>query len=218
MTPRVKVCCISSVEEARLAISYGATALGFVGPMPSGPGVISLELIGQISNSLDKHIDSFYLTSKVTAKKIRDEYNFARTKTIQLVDNVPIAELITLRTLLPDTVRMVQVLHVRSDAVIQEAMHKQPYVDAFLLDSGNPNSAVKTLGGTGQTHNWNISRILVERVSIPVYLAGGINADNVVEAYAKVQPYGIDLCSGLRTDGKLDETKLKFFFEKINSI
>ena len=186
--------------------------------MPSGPGVISLELIGQISKSLDKHIDSFYLTSKVTADKILDEYKFAQTKTIQLVDNVPIAELITLRTLLPDTVRMVQVLHVRSDAVIQEAMHKQPYVDAFLLDSGNPNSTIKTLGGTGQTHNWNISRILVERVSIPVYLAGGIKADNVIEAYAKVQPYGIDLCSGLRTDGKLDETKLKFFIEKINSI
>ena len=218
MAPRVKVCCISSVEEARLAISYGAAALGVVGPMPSGPGVISLELIGQISKSLDKHIDSFYLTSKVTADKILDEYKFAQTKTIQLVDNVPIAELITLRTLLPDTVRMVQVLHVRSDAVIQEAMHKQPYVDAFLLDSGNPNSTIKTLGGTGQTHNWNISRILVERVSIPVYLAGGINADNVIEAYAKVQPYGIDLCSGLRTDGKLDETKLKFFIEKINSI
>ncbi len=218
MAPRVKVCCISSVEEARLAISYGAAALGLVGPMPSGPGVISLELIGQISKSLDKHIDSFYLTSKVTADKILDEYKFAQTKTIQLVDNVPIAELITLRTLLPDTVRMVQVLHVRSDAVIQEAMHKQPYVDAFLLDSGNPNSTIKTLGGTGQTHNWNISRILVERVSIPVYLAGGINADNVIEAYAKVQPYGIDLCSGLRTDGKLDETKLKFFIEKINSI
>lgn len=218
MAPRVKVCCISSVEEARLAISYGAAALGLVGPMPSGPGVISLELIGQISKSLDKHIDSFYLTSKVTADKILDEYKFAQTKTIQLVDNIPIAELITLRTLLPDTVRMVQVLHVRSDAVIQEAMHKQPYVDAFLLDSGNPNSTIKTLGGTGQTHNWNISRILVERVSIPVYLAGGINADNVIEAYAKVQPYGIDLCSGLRTDGKLDETKLKFFIEKINSI
>lgn len=218
MRPQVKVCCISSHQEAELALKYGASAVGLVGPMPNGPGIISLDLIASISRQFSQKVETFYLTSKTSAKDILAEYHQALTTTIQLVDDVPISEIGRLRKHLPSQLKLIQVLHVRSESIIQEAKRKQALVDGFLLDSGNPKAAVKTLGGTGQTHNWDISKSLVDAIDKPVYLAGGINSENVISAFEKVRPYGIDLCSGLRTNGKLDENKLKNFFEKINNI
>lgn len=93
------------------------------------------------------------------------------------------------------------------------ALAKQ--VDALLLDSRNPNLAVKELGGTGRVHNWQLSRQIREQVSKPVFLAGGLHAGNVREAIETVQPFGLDLCSGVRTNGQLDMRKLEAFFERV---
>ena len=206
------------MAEAEMALQYGADALGLVGPMPSGPGILPLDLIGEISKALPPTLPSFYLTSKVIAEDIREEYEIAQTTTIQMVDKVPVAELLKLRKLLPPSTQLVQVLHVRNDEVIQEALRVQPHVDALLLDSGDPDATIKTLGGTGRTHNWSISRRLVETVQKPVFLAGGLRSENVQKAYAVVRPHGLDLCSGVRSDGKLDEMKLKAFFCQVGGL
>ena len=92
------------------------------------------------------------------------------------------------------------------------------YVDAILLDSGNPKLAVKELGGTGRRHDWKLSRQIVETCGKPVFLAGGLNADNVKEAVETVQPYGVDICTGVRTDGTLDERKLDDFFSSVSRL
>jgi phosphoribosylanthranilate isomerase len=84
-------------------------------------------------------------------------------------------------------------------------------VDALLLDSGNQALAVKELGGTGRRHDWAISRTIVEAASVPVWLAGGLTADNVAEAVATVRPFGLDVCSGVRVAGALDEGTLAAF-------
>ena len=86
-------------------------------------------------------------------------------------------------------------------------------VDALLLDSGNPKLAIKELGGTGRVHNWKLSRSIVEQSPVPVFLAGGLNPSNVKQAIDEVQPYGLDLCSGVRTNGRLDPAKLEAFFK-----
>ncbi len=104
-----------------------------------------------------------------------------------------------------------------AEDAIQEAREVAPEVHAILLDSGNPNLQEKELGGTGRTHDWDISRRLKESVNLPVFLAGGLREDNVVEAIRTVKPYGVDVCSGVRTDGNLDEKKLAAFFERVNS-
>lgn len=201
--PRVKICCISSVDEARIAIEYGASALGLVGHMPSGPGVIGDELIYQIAKTVPPPISTFLLTSETKPQDIIQHYRRVNTTTIQIVDELEHREYQILRDELPN-VKLVQVIHVIDENSVNEAVEISRYVDAILLDSGNPNLSVKELGGTGRTHNWELSKKIRELIQIPLFLAGGLNKDNVRQAIETVQPFGLDLCSSVRSDGKLD--------------
>jgi phosphoribosylanthranilate isomerase len=211
MNPRIKICCISSIEEAKLAVIYGASALGLVGPMPSGPGVISNELIFEIAKTIPPPVGSFLLTSETTADNIIGHHKKVQTNTIQIVDALSEGTYRQIKIALP-LVKLVQVIHVIDEASVEEAIRISEETDALLLDSGNPNLAVKVLGGTGNTHNWKLSRKIVEQSKVPVFLAGGLKAENVKQAIDEVQPFGLDLCSGVRTNGKLDEEKLEKFF------
>jgi phosphoribosylanthranilate isomerase len=211
MTPRIKVCCISSVEEAALAVSSGASALGFVSAMPSGPGVIDEAHIAEIIRMVPPAVATFLLTSRQEADSILDQHHRCRPNTIQLVDHVAEQELIKLRHALPG-IALVQVGHVTGSESIDDASAVAPLVDAILLDSGNQKLAVKELGGTGRTHDWTVSKKIREQCGRPLFLAGGLNPENVRDAIDQVQPFGLDLCSGVRTDGKLDPLKLRAFF------
>ena len=188
----------------------GASALGLVSAMPSGPGVIEEDLIADIIRSVPPSIATFLLTSRQHADAIIDQQQRCRPSTLQLVDHVARPELIRLRRALPD-ITLVQVIHVTGIESINEACAVAPHVDAILLDSGNQKLAVKELGGTGRVHDWTISRAIRERCGKPLFLAGGLNPGNVRAAIAEVQPFGIDICSGVRTEGKLDAIKLRAF-------
>ena len=214
MKIHVKICCIGSVSEARTAIDYGVSALGFVGKMPSGPGVISDDLIYQIVKSVPPPIASFLLTSETSARGIIAHHRRTQTNTIQLVDAQTDHTYRLLREALP-AVKIVQVIHVLDEGSIEEALGVADEVDAILLDSGNPNLQIKELGGTGRVHNWLLSRKIVETVKIPVFLAGGLNTDNICRAIDTVRPFGVDLCGGVRTDGRLDEKKLSHFMNAV---
>lgn len=213
----VKICCIANIEEAELAISYGASAVGLVSEMPSGPGVITEETILQIAQSIPDNIDSFLLTSKQDTKSIIEQLKRCKTNTVQIVDELVEGNYSDIRAELPE-VKIVQVLHVNNEQSIADAIKISDHVDAILLDSGNQNLEIKELGGTGKTHDWTISKNIVQKCKVPVYLAGGLNASNVVEAVKTVNPFGVDLCSSVRTKGKLDKVKLNKFFAAINSI
>lgn len=210
----VKICCISSIEEANMAIQYGASAIGLVARMPSGPGVIDDDLIHKIAKNITPPTHTFLLTSETKAESIIEHYKRTNTTTIQIVDALSDRQYQTIRKELPN-VKLVQVIHVIDDSSIKEADEISEFVDAILLDSGNPNLLIKELGGTGRTHNWDLSKKIRETISIPIFLAGGINKDNVKQAIEYVQPYGVDLCSSVRTNGQLDEKKLEAFFSAI---
>lgn len=214
--PRVKICCISSVEEAREAVRLGAAALGLVSHMPSGPGVIPEELIAEIVRSVPPPIATFLLTSRREADGIVQQHAVCRTSTLQLVDAVAPHELRKLRRLLP-AVKLVQVIHVMGEPSIEEAKAVAGLVDALLLDSGNPTLAVKELGGTGRVHDWAVSRAIRQQVDCPVFLAGGLRASNVREAVQAVQPFGLDLCSSVRSEGRLSGEKLGEFMRALHS-
>jgi len=214
MKVKVKICCISSIEEASLAIAHGAAAIGLVGRMPSGPGIITDDLIHSIAKTVLPPIDSFLLTSETTAEAIIEHHNKVNTTTIQMVDALTDRQYHKIREAIPH-VKLVQVIHVLDEKAVQEAIEISEWVDAILLDSGNPNLSTKVLGGTGKTHNWDLSKKIRENISIPTYLAGGINKDNIRMAIDHVQPYGIDLCSSVRTNGQLDERKLEELFKAL---
>lgn len=212
--PRVKICCIGSVEEARLAVEFGASALGLVGEMPSGPGVIPEELIARIAATIPPPVASFLLTCAQDAATIVEQQQRAGTNTVQICDRLSGGTYEELRAAMPG-VRLVQVVHVTGPESVAEAVSVAPRVDAVLLDSGNQSLPVKELGGTGRTHDWELSRRIRESVAVPLFLAGGLKASNVAEAVRQVGPFGLDVCSGVRTDGKLDERKLADFFRAV---
>ncbi|MEI7458662.1 MAG: phosphoribosylanthranilate isomerase [Pirellula sp.] len=213
--PRIKICCISSVAEAQLAIRHGASALGLVAKMPSGPGVISEPIIAEVAATIPPAIGSFLLTSEQNVQSIIDQQRRCRVNTLQIVDRLRVGKYDDLRAALPG-ISLVQVIHVTGEESIEEACRiAEQGVDALLLDSGDQRLAVKQLGGTGRTHDWSISSRIREAVNVPIFLAGGLRSDNVKEAIQAVQPFGIDLCSSVRTDGRLDEWKLARFFEAV---
>ena len=210
--PRIKICCINSVAEAKLAISFGASAVGLVGKMPSGPGPIEDELIESIIKTVPPPVATFLLTSETTAQNIIAHQQRVHANTIQIVDAVSEGNYKMIREQLP-AIKLVQVIHVIDESSVDEAIELSHKVDALLLDSGNPQLAVKELGGTGRVHNWKLSKQIVEHSKVPVFLAGGLNAINVAEAIETVLPFGIDVCSGVRTNGNLDKQKLEAFFK-----
>ncbi len=211
--PRVKICCISSVDEARLAISHGAAALGLVSEMPSGPGVIEEDAIAEIAATIPPPVSTFLLTSRQDALAIVDQQRRTGVNTIQICDRLDKDGLRHLRSTLPG-IRLVQVVHVGGDESFEEAMDVAPLVDALLLDSGNQSLPIKELGGTGRVHNWTVSRLIRESASVPVFLAGGLTPGNVRQAIREVGPFGLDVCSGVRTEGRLDGVKLEAFFQR----
>ena len=215
-TPRVKICCIGSVDEAALAVEYGASAVGLVSHMPSGPGVISDERIAEIAATVPPAIGTFLLTSRQRVADIIEQQRFCRANTIQICDHLAVGTHRDLQDALPG-ISIVQVVHVTGPDSVEVATQVAPHVDAILLDSGNQKLAVKVLGGTGRRHDWSLSRAIRERIGVPLFLAGGLTPENVGHAMEEVGPFGIDVCSGVRTDGKLDATKLKRFFSAVRN-
>lgn len=214
--PRVKICCIASVEEAALAIECGASALGLVSHMPSGPGVISDERIAEIAATVPPPIGTFLLTSRQSVADVIAQQRYCRTNCIQLCDHLTSGTHRDLKDGLPG-ISLIQVIHVTGSDSVGEAATVAPLVDAILLDSGNQRLPVKELGGTGRTHDWTLSRAIRECVGIPLFLAGGLTPENVNQAIEEVGPFGLDVCSGVRTNGKLDEAKLKRFFSAVRN-
>jgi phosphoribosylanthranilate isomerase len=212
--PRVKICCIGSLEEAWMAIEHGADALGLVSEMPSGPGVIPEDLIQLIAARVPPAVSTFLLTCKQDASSIITQQRRAGAGTIQICDRLASGSYEDLRESLPG-IALVQVIHVGGPEAVDEAIEIAPHVNGILLDSGNQRLPVKELGGTGRTHDWSLSRRIRESVAVPVFLAGGLNPNNIAEAVRQVGPFGVDVCSGVRTLGKLDETKLSNFFDMI---
>lgn len=211
---RIKICCISSRDEAEIAVGQGTDALGLVGPMPSGPGVIDDGLIAEIAASVPPPVGTFLLTSETRPQAIIDHAKACRTNVVQLVDHVASENYPVLRRGLPG-IRLVQVIHVEGSGSIEEAVAFSSLADALLLDSGRPSAAVRELGGTGRTHDWSLSRAIVDAASCPVFLAGGLRPDNVGEAIRAVRPYGVDLCTGVRSDDRLDPEKLRRFIDAV---
>lgn len=216
MRTRVKICCIQSPEEAALAIGLGADAIGLVARMPSGPGPIEDEAIAGIAAMAPPPVASFLLTCEKDAEAIADHVRRTGVSTVQVVNHIAPEESERLARLLP-AIRRVQVIHVEDAGALALIEHYAPYNHAFLLDSGRPSAATPELGGTGRTHDWSISRAFVSRSPLPVFLAGGLNPANAGAAIRAVRPYGLDLCSGVRSAGALDEAKLLAFFAAVRA-
>ncbi|MDX9726068.1 MAG: phosphoribosylanthranilate isomerase [Bacteroidales bacterium] len=214
MSTRIKICCIQNIREALTAIDFGASAVGLVARMPSGPGPIPDELIKKIAAAVPPPVGTFLLTSRTSADEIIEHHSITNTNAIQIVDRLSEGTYRQLKEALP-AIKIVQVIHVTAEDSVEEAIRISRSVDALLLDSGNPDLLIKELGGTGRVHDWRLSRRIREEASCPVFLAGGLNPENVRRAIETVEPYAVDVCSGVRTNGLLDTIKLGRFFSEV---
>lgn len=214
MRTRVKICCIASVAEARTAIAAGADAIGLVGQMPSGPGPITDPEIARIAADTPPPVATFLLTSEITADAIFAHAERTRPAVVQIVSHIDRRESARLAERTPH-LRRVQVVHVEGSDALDLIAAYAPFVHAFLLDSGRPGGAVPELGGTGRIHDWSISAAFVRASPVPVFLAGGLTASNVGDAIRRVRPFGVDLCSGVRSNGALDPHKLGDFMRAV---
>lgn len=186
MKPRIKICCISSVEEVKTAIEFGASAIGLVARMPSGPGPISDELIRQIALNVPPPISTFLLTCETSVNEIIKHHQRTNTNTIQIVDLLSDGNYSQLKSALP-SIKIVQVIHIIDEKSVEMAVRISENVDALLLDSGNPNLKIKELGGTGRIHNWNLSRLIRDNSRCPIFLAVGLTSENVKQAIESEQ-------------------------------
>lgn len=207
---RIKICCIAGEDEARLAVAHGASAVGLVSEMPSGPGVIPEPAIAAIADAVPPGVAAFLLTSLRDPDAIAAQVRRCRVDTVQLCDRPAPGARRRLRELLPG-VRIVQVVHVTGESAIAEASEAVGTAHGVLLDSGRPDAVDRELGGTGRTHDWDLSARIVAAVPAPVYLAGGLTPGNVAGAVARVRPFAVDVCSGVRTGGRLDAARLAAF-------
>ena len=213
---RFKICCIQSVDEARLAVAHGASALGLVSAMPSGPGVLEEDLIREIALSVPPPVATFLLSSLTDSSLLAEQVRYCACNTLQLCDRTSAETRRRIRKQVPG-VRLVQVVHVTGPHSVKEAREAEQGSDALLLDSGNPAAAAKELGGTGRTHDWTLASQIVRAAQVPVFLAGGLHAANVRDAWQQVQPFALDLCGSLRTANRLDAAKLKAFVDALHT-
>jgi phosphoribosylanthranilate isomerase len=217
MRTRVKICCIADPAEAAMAVAAGADAVGLVGEMPSGPGVIDDAMARHIAADVPPGVSRVLLTSRRTARAIAEHAVYCGVDTVQIVAPIDPVEAAGLAALLPG-VRLMQVIHVEDETAPDMVERYAGHVHAFLLDSGRPRAGIPELGGTGRTHDWDVSAAIVRRSPKPVFLAGGLTPQNVADAVRRVRPYGVDVCSGLRVNGRLDPARLGAFMAAMRHV
>jgi len=222
MRTRVKICCMASPSEVRAAAVAGADCIGAAmvtsGPMPSGPGPIDDETARAVIAATPPGVTPFLLTQAVEIEGLVRHVRATCATVVQLVRPVDPRLHLDIRESLPG-VKIVQVVHVENETALELARGYAVTADALLLDSGHPagGGEVEELGGTGHAYDWRLSRQIVQIVDKPVYLAGGLTQANVADAIATVRPFGVDVCAGVRTLGKLDIKKLNSFFAALRA-
>lgn len=209
----VKICCIQSIDEARLAIAHGARSLGLVSEMPTGWGPVPEQRIAEIAAVIPPMVDSVLLSSRTDAEAVARQLELTGCNTVQIVDRFPLEDLASLRRAFPG-VRILKAVHVMGPESLEAARALAEHVHCLVLDTGGPNGQ---LGGTGLTHDWSISAQIVQALDTPVLLAGGLKPHNVQEAIRTVRPYGLDLCTGVRSGPEytLDAEKLAAFMAAV---
>lgn len=208
--PRLKVCCLQDERELDLAVAAGAHLLGLVGRGLSGPEVIDDDRITHLARRAPPGAVAVLLTRDQDPAELVRRVVRTRVGVVQICDAVSPEVWAAVRRDAPG-VRILQVVHVQGPEALEEAQRVAPHVDAVLLDSGTPQGPNPVYGGSGATHDWQISRQIVQATPGPVWLAGGLQAGNLAAAWATVRPFGVDLCSGVRRDGRLDAARLGAF-------
>lgn len=207
---RAKICGINTWENARIALDCGADALGFlVGITHLAEDKIEVEDAKKIIDKLPPFVSTVAVTHLQDPKKIVEMCKYLGVTTLQIHDYISPEEVAFCKEELK-LVKIIKAVHVLDgdkQGTIDMAHSFEKVADTLLLDS----RTAERLGGTGKTHDWNISKEIVEQLNIPVMLAGGLTDQNVYDAVKKVRPYAVDVNSGVEIAGDKDWDKVYGF-------
>src|SRR5262249_6130052 len=207
---RVQIAGISSLDEALAAERAGADALGFTLRLPSGvhDGLTEAKARDIIAQ-LPPFVVSVAITYEATARAAVELCRYLGVMAVQLHGDFPTGELRLIRAALPH-LKLIRAVHVTGPDAIARAHALERHVDALILDTYDPVSGRG--GATGKTHDWEVSRALVQAVRVPIILAGGLTPDNVATAIRRVEPWGVDVHTGVEDpDGTRNLAKIRAF-------
>jgi len=210
----VKICGIRRHEDALIAAELGADAIGLlVGQRHNSPDFISAAVAREISRTLPPSVEAVLVTHITEVDEIERLLRQSGITAVQLHSEITADSVANLRTRFPD-LKVFKSVHVISAESVRYPEGFSKVVDGFVLDT--INVATDQVGGTGKTHDWSISRKIVERFpDIPIILAGGLNSKNVRSAIESVHPFGVDVNSGTKgSDGFKDARKMREFIRE----
>lgn len=203
MIVRVKICGITNSEDALAAVAAGADALGFMF-YPKSPRAVSRSQALQIVSKIPPFVSRVGVFVNPTEEEVLQAMDEAQIDTCQLHGDESPEFCARLNKLLP----VVKAIRVKDTSSILTLGDWN--VRAVLLDTFAPGQ----LGGTGTVFNWDLA-IEAKQFGRPVVLAGGLTADNVAHAVAKVRPFGVDVSSGVESSpGKKDGVKMEEFISR----
>jgi phosphoribosylanthranilate isomerase len=207
---RVKICGITSPEEARLAERLGAHAVGLlVGRVHASADFVEPAVAGLIARSLPPFVAAVLVTHVDEPDELVRLASEVPCPVVQLHSDLDGAALRELRPRL-DPRKIIGKVSVEDATALDRAREIEPFVDAIVLDSRD--RATERVGGTGLVHDWSISARIVASASVPIILAGGLTPENVAAAVRAVQPWGVDVHSGVESsDGRKDEGRMRRF-------
>lgn len=193
MSIRVKICGNRTLSDALISCHSGADAIGLIhGVNYLTEDEVSLTNASQILKKVPVFVDVVLVTHFVLANQILDIYEQIPTSSIQLQDNISEKEINIIKDKLV-YVKLIKAVHVTGSDSIKMAQDYSNFFDAILLDT----KIGSRIGGTGKTHDWRISREIVQSIKRDVILAGGLTIENVEQAIKYVNPYGVDVNSGV---------------------
>jgi len=210
----VKICGITREKDLTTAAAAGADAVGFVIGVASSPRNLTMEKAKKIVEQASFSIDKVVVTVPNSINFLVKIYEKLKPDAIQ-IHGENLSEDFPFQERLPD-VRLIKAIHVKSSNVVETAVKASKFFDAVLLDSFVRGK----YGGTGVVHDWELSKRVKEAIfPKPLILAGGLTPENVKDAVRFVQPYGVDVSSGVESrPGIKDPEKVLAFVENAKAV
>ena len=204
---RVKICGTATFADLDCAVAAGADAVGFLmGITHVTQDAVTPETAAAMVATLPPFIVPVAVTHLTKPSDLIRIVELSRCTTLQIQDMVTPDDIAEVREVLP-YLRIMKAVHVMDESAITTAKYFSDTADAILLDTRTADR----IGGTGITHDWNISAKIVKECSCPVILAGGLTPENVTEAIIRVRPYAVDVHTGVKKNGVRDAERTRAF-------
>lgn len=213
----IQIAGISDAAEAQMLQQCGVRYLGFPLRLPVHREDLTEQEAAAIIKSLTPPVFGVLITYLYEATEIAGFCHALGARIVQLHGDIEREELKRLKTLDPSlTVIKSLVVGMRDHKALEAALSElSPFVDAFITDTFDPKTGAS--GATGKTHDWRVSRRLVELADRPVILAGGLTPENVKRAILEVRPAGVDSHTGVENSaGRKSREKVQKFLLEAN--